>query len=199
MTPTSGLDNATTYFKLIRSKDAGPFMLTIDLFFEGREAYDAFAAAEVFTAESIGNLYGVAPASVDIYNIPDIDAVKISFPRPVVSGDFGDTDITGGQQYGLIIDMVSALHITTDPLRVVRQKSPSSRDIDGFSQTRLDSDRHPAPAGHRQPRAFTVMVRSECSRRVSCSPPPLVRPGRRGRRVERRPLIVVRRDPTDLR
>ena len=118
MTPTSGLDNATTYFKLIRSKDAGPFMLTIDLFFEGRAAYDAFAAAEVFTAESVGNLYGVAPASVDIYNIPDIDAVKISFPRPVVSGDFGDTDITGGQQYGLIIDMVSALDITTDPLRV---------------------------------------------------------------------------------
>jgi hypothetical protein len=126
MTAMTGLDNATTYFKLIRSKDAGPFMLTIDLFFEGRSAYDAFAAAGVFTAESIGQLYGVAPANVDIYNIPDIDAVKISFPRPVVSGDFGDTDITGGQQYGLIIDMVSALTITTDPLVVVRPASASS-------------------------------------------------------------------------
>jgi hypothetical protein len=108
---TTGLDNVTNYFKLIRSKDAGPFMLTIDIFFEGRSAYEAFDAAGVFTAERIGQLYGVDPATVDIYNIPDIDAVKISFPRPVVSGDFGDTDITGGQQYGLLIDMISALDI----------------------------------------------------------------------------------------
>jgi hypothetical protein len=108
---TTGLDNVTNYFKLIRSKDAGPFMLTIDIFFEGRSAYETFAAAGVFTSERIGHLYGVDPATVDVYNIPDIDAVKISFPRPVVSGDFGDTDITGGQQYGLLIDMIAALEI----------------------------------------------------------------------------------------
>jgi hypothetical protein len=108
---TTGLDNVTRYFKVIRSKDAGPFMLTIDLFFEGHPAYETFAAAGVFAADRIGQLYGVDPATVDIYNMPDIDAVKISFPRPVPSGDFGDTDITGGQQYALLIDMISALDI----------------------------------------------------------------------------------------
>jgi hypothetical protein len=121
----AGLDNATNYLKAIRSKDAGPFMLTIDLFFEDRSAYAAFAAAGIFTADTIGGLYGVDPASVDIYNLPDIDAVKISFPRPVVSGDFGDTDITGGQQYGLLIDLISTLEITTDPLRVTVPLRPA--------------------------------------------------------------------------
>jgi Domain of unknown function (DUF4387) len=37
--------------------------------------------------------------------------MKISFPRPVPSGEFGDTDITGGQQYGLLVDMIAELDI----------------------------------------------------------------------------------------
>ena len=35
--------------------------------------------------------------------------MKISFPRPVVSGDFGDTDITGGQQYAVLVEYLAAL------------------------------------------------------------------------------------------
>ena len=37
--------------------------------------------------------------------------MKISFPRPVVSGEFGDTDITGGQQYALVVDLVASLDV----------------------------------------------------------------------------------------
>ena len=44
-------------------------------------------------------------------DLPDINALKVSFPRPVISGDFGDTDITGGQQYALVIDMIVELDI----------------------------------------------------------------------------------------
>ncbi len=76
------------------SKDAGPFMLTLDLFFDGADAYNSFMDANLFTAGRIAELYGVAPQDVQIYEIPDIAAIKISFPRPVASGDFGDTDIT---------------------------------------------------------------------------------------------------------
>lgn len=107
----TGVANAGRYFSLIRSKDAGPFMLTIDLFFADAHSHRAFLDADVFSAERIGALYGVDPASVQIFDLADIDAMKISFPRPVVSGDFGDTDITGGQQYALVIDMISELEI----------------------------------------------------------------------------------------
>ena len=106
-----GLANATRHFTLIRSKDAGPFMLTIDLFFVDADSRRAFLDADVFSAARIGALYGVDPERVQIYDLADINAMKISFPRPVISGDFGDTDITGGQQYALVIDMIAALEI----------------------------------------------------------------------------------------
>jgi hypothetical protein len=106
-----GLESVGRHFTLIRSKDAGPFMLTIDFFFVDGDSRRAFMAANVFSAERIGALYGVDPADVQTYDLADINALKISFPRPVVSGDFGDTDITGGQQYALVIDLIAALEI----------------------------------------------------------------------------------------
>jgi hypothetical protein len=105
------LANATRHFSLIRSKDAGPFMLTIDLFFADAETRQGFMAAGVFSAERIGALYGVDPAQVQVFELADIDALKISFPRPTPSGEFGDTDITGGQQYAILVEMIAELEI----------------------------------------------------------------------------------------
>jgi len=107
------LGNATRHFTLIRSKDAGPFMLTLDLFFVDAPTREAF----VFTADRIGELYGVDPAQVQIFELADIDALKISFPRPVPSGEFGDTDITGGQQYAVLVDMIAGLEIDGRSIR----------------------------------------------------------------------------------
>jgi hypothetical protein len=105
------LANATRHFSLIRSKDAGPFMLTIDLFFADAETRQGFMAAGVFSAERIGALYGVDPSQVQVFELADIDALKISFPRPTPSGEFGDTDITGGQQYAILVEMIAELEI----------------------------------------------------------------------------------------
>jgi Domain of unknown function (DUF4387) len=101
------MTDVAKYFTLIRSKDAGPFMLTLDLFFTDAGAREAFDG--VFTPERVATLYRVDPAAVDVYDLPDINAMKISFPRPVVSGDLGDTDITGGQQYALLVEWIEAL------------------------------------------------------------------------------------------
>jgi hypothetical protein len=97
------------YFSLIRSKDAGPFMLTLDFFFVDAHAREAFR--DVLTAERISTLYGVDPSTVEVYELPDINAMKISFPRRVVSGDLGDSDITGGQQYALVVEMIEGLEL----------------------------------------------------------------------------------------
>ena len=111
------LGNATRHFTLIRSKDAGPFMLTLDLFFVDAATRHAFVSAGVFTADRIGDLYGVDPAQVQIFELADIDAMKISFPRLVPSGEFGDTDITGGQQYAVLVDMIAGLEIDGRSIR----------------------------------------------------------------------------------
>lgn len=122
----SGLDNVTRHFALIRSKDAGPFMLTLDLFFVDGDTRRAFLASGEIAPARIGALYGVDSASVQLYDLADIDAVKISFPRPTPSGEFGDTDITGGQQYAVLVDHILSLEIEgTGPSLVVRSAAAS--------------------------------------------------------------------------
>jgi hypothetical protein len=118
------LGNVTRHFKLVRSKDAGPFMLTLDLFFVDHESRRAFLAADAFSPQRIGTLYNVDPDEVQIYDMADINALKISFPRRIASGDFGDTDITGGQQYALLVEMIAELRIEgSGSGLVVRTKS----------------------------------------------------------------------------
>lgn len=108
----TGLQNVADHFTLIRSKDAGPFMLTLDLFFVNSYSREAFLSSGVLDAAFIAGLYGVDPADVRQWDLPDIDAVKITFPRRVPSGEFGDTDITGGQQYALLVDVIAGLEIS---------------------------------------------------------------------------------------
>jgi hypothetical protein len=105
----AGLEHIRRHFRLIRSKDAGPFMLTLDLFFADADVHRAFRACGALEPAVIGQLYRVDPAQVDIYDMDEISAVKISFPRPIASGEFGDTDITGGQQYAVLVEFLASL------------------------------------------------------------------------------------------
>ena len=117
MTPTlplppitaDGLDRVRRDFRLIRSKDAGPFMLTIDLFFADPATHEAYRRSHVLTPDVFAALYRVAETEVESYDLPEISALKVSFPRLVVSGDFGDTDITGGQQYAVLVEYLAGL------------------------------------------------------------------------------------------
>ena len=101
------VENLTNTFKLIRSKDAGPFMLTIDLFCHDAAAYDRVLAADVIDPATFASLYGVEPSAVEVHLAPQIDAIKVSFPRPVASGELADRDITGGQEYGPLVTLLA--------------------------------------------------------------------------------------------
>ena len=98
----------TEVFRLVRSKDAGPFMLTIDLFCHDAAAYRRVLDAGILTAETFAELYGVAAADVELHLAEAIHAIKVSFPRPVASGELADADITGGQQYGALVELLAA-------------------------------------------------------------------------------------------
>lgn len=97
----------TRHFRLIRSKDAGPFMLTTDLFCHDAEAYARAVEAGLLEVGFWAEAYEQDPAVVEVHPVPAIDAIKVSFPRPVVSGDLGDTDITGGQQYARVVEALA--------------------------------------------------------------------------------------------
>ena len=83
----------------VRSKNAGPFMLTIDLFFRDAADCARVLASGMLGAESIARIYGVPGQSVRTIPVPQANAIKVSFPRPLPAGDIGDADVAGGQQF----------------------------------------------------------------------------------------------------
>jgi hypothetical protein len=85
--------------ELVRSKNAGPFWQTIDIFFSTDENYRVVAENPSLDADTIARLYRVAPDTIRIYRLPDIRVVKVSFPRPTKQGGIHDRDMHAGQQH----------------------------------------------------------------------------------------------------
>ena len=102
------LDELTSVFRLIRSKDAGPFMLTIDLFCHDAGGYRRVIDSGVVAPATFAGIYDVDPDSVEIHFVESLHAIKVSFPRRVPSGELADGDITGGQQYGPLVERLLA-------------------------------------------------------------------------------------------
>ncbi|MGP4029364.1 DUF4387 domain-containing protein [Actinomadura sp. 3N407] len=83
----------------IRSKNAGPFWVTMELFMRDADGY-RIAADETFLNErTIARLYGVDEAAVAMFRVPSLKVVKISFPRPVGQGSLRDRDVHAGQHH----------------------------------------------------------------------------------------------------
>lgn len=89
----------------VRSKVAGPFWVTIDLMFDGQENYDRYVQSEALGAESIAGVYGVDPASVQHYPVPNLQVLKISYPRKTPQGGVEERDLHSGQQYTYLLDV----------------------------------------------------------------------------------------------
>src|SRR5258708_32183793 len=85
--------------RTIRSKNAGPFWMTLDVFFDSDADFAHVQRSGVLTAEKVGELYGVDPALVKKFELPEIKAMKFSMPRLVVAGSFDDRDLHAGQQH----------------------------------------------------------------------------------------------------
>jgi hypothetical protein len=89
---------------LVRSKNAGPFDLTFDIMFEDLATYRRCVASGAFAAERIEALLHTPRSKIKIFFSEAALAIKISIPRPVIQGDFGDSDSHAGQQYaGLLM------------------------------------------------------------------------------------------------
>lgn len=92
--------------RLIRSKNAGPFVLTFDVMFETEAMYRRVVRSGVLTAAVFARLYAVPEASVRFFTHDAARAIKISIPRPVSQGSREDGDMYGGQQHALLVDLV---------------------------------------------------------------------------------------------
>ena len=83
----------------VRSKNAGPFWVTMELFLRDSAAYAVAADSAFLDEKVIERLYGVPADGVQIFRIPSLNVVKISFPRPIAQGSLHDRDIHAGQHH----------------------------------------------------------------------------------------------------
>lgn len=86
----------------VRSKNAGPFWVTIDVFCGSAEAY---ARLSRLATADIARVYSQPEQLLKRFDIPELHVIKISFPRPVVQGSRDDRDMHGAQWAHLLAEM----------------------------------------------------------------------------------------------
>ena len=90
---------------LVRSKNAGPFWVTVDLFFDGPENFERYAEAEALGPETFARLYGAEAGLVKRFPVKSLNMVKISYPRTAPQGGEVERDMHCGQQYVRLLDL----------------------------------------------------------------------------------------------
>jgi hypothetical protein len=83
----------------VRSKNAGPFWVTMELFMRDAEGYEIAADESFLNERVIAELYRVEESTVQMFRIPSLNVVKISFPRPISQGSLRDRDMHAGQHH----------------------------------------------------------------------------------------------------
>jgi len=88
--------------RVIRSKNAGPFCLTLDVLFGDAASYRRVVDAGVITRERMAELYRQPLERIEVYHHPVALAMKVSIVRAAPAGSLADTDLYGAQQHVLL-------------------------------------------------------------------------------------------------
>ena len=91
--------------KVIRSKNAGPFCLTLDILFGDEPSYQRVLDAGIITRERMCELYRQPAEEVQVFHHRAALAMKISLVRKAPAGSIRDTDLYGAQQHVLLFPL----------------------------------------------------------------------------------------------
>lgn len=94
------------YAGIIRSKNAGPFRLTLDILFRDDASFETVCRSGAVTRETVAAAYGVSPDRISsMFVVPEGRAIKVTLFRPLGQGEFGDSDMYGCQQHAPLLDL----------------------------------------------------------------------------------------------
>ena len=91
--------------RIIRSKNAGPTQITIDILFDDGDAFERAIASDNLSPRTIAQRYGLASQQVRIIPYPPAFALKVVMDRTIIAGTPGDRDVYGAQQHGPLLDL----------------------------------------------------------------------------------------------
>lgn len=89
----------------VRSKNAGPFWVTFDLFFRNREDFHRYARHPALGPATFERLFGTDPTLVKQFPVENLNMVKISCVRPAPSGGREERDMHSGQMFVRLLDV----------------------------------------------------------------------------------------------
>lgn len=89
----------------VKSANAGASQLTFDIGFADPERFRAVVAGGAVSREAVAKLYRIRPEDVAIYPYTPASTIKITVPRPVISGGIEERDFDGVQQFIPLLDL----------------------------------------------------------------------------------------------
>ena len=87
----------------VRSKNAGPFWVTVDIFCGSQEAFERVKSG--LATEAVAARFDVPAQLLKRFDIESLRVVKISVPRPTVQGTVTDRDMHGAGWAALVAEM----------------------------------------------------------------------------------------------
>jgi hypothetical protein len=97
--------------KLLRSKNAGPYEITLDVMFDSEEEYQVVKRSGMLTTASMARLFAVSEEDILWDSFFDQAlAYKVTIPRlrngkPATSGGYMENDVHGSQMYTGLMNM----------------------------------------------------------------------------------------------
>ena len=90
--------------KNIRSKNAGPFWITVDLFFQDKNSF-CFACKNI-SNEEVSNILKIKKNQLKRFDIKNLRVIKFSFPRKNIQGSRLDRDMHGAS-FAVLFEQLS--------------------------------------------------------------------------------------------
>lgn len=91
---------------VLRSKNSGPFEVTLDILFDRQEAYERVKQSGAVTKQTVAALYCIPEESITDFACYDAGlGIKITYLRDIASGTVGDRDVYGAQQHAPLMDI----------------------------------------------------------------------------------------------
>ncbi|WP_380053476.1 DUF4387 family protein [Falsihalocynthiibacter sp. SS001] len=87
----------------VRSKNAGPFWLTVDIFCGNPEAFHQVCNG--LSTQRVASVFGTDAQSIKRFEISDLNVVKFSLPRPSIQGAITDRDMHGASWAALLSEV----------------------------------------------------------------------------------------------
>jgi len=94
--------------EVFRSKNAGPFLITIDIMFASAATYRRVLASGALTPAAVASRYGLPAEDVRVVEFARAKAIKITLPRlwgARGAGSAGDRDVYGAQQHAPLLSL----------------------------------------------------------------------------------------------